>query len=193
MAADSQITFWLGRLQAGDSAAAEPLWRAYFARVSKYVRGWLPEAGDVDPDAVAASAFWNMWRAVANHQYEDLKDREGLWALLYRIARRKAGAELRRRNRRIDGQRGRESDALVEAIADESADPVVAAAWAEEVEDALASFGRADLRTVFLMKLDDRSDDEIATALGCTPRTVRNKAVMIRAALERREAEGAGE
>ena len=55
------VSLWLGALQAGDLAAAQPLWERYFAQLVRLARARLratPRAGaDADEEDAALSAF----------------------------------------------------------------------------------------------------------------------------------------
>ena len=56
---DSSVTNWIGRLKAGDAAAANPLWNVYFRRLVCLARNRLPRASRqaADEEDVALSAF----------------------------------------------------------------------------------------------------------------------------------------
>src|SRR4051794_3833514 len=56
MSADGSITAWVDRLKAGDSAAAGPLWQAYFRRLVELARQRLRGlSGAADEEDVALS------------------------------------------------------------------------------------------------------------------------------------------
>jgi len=51
MASSRSVSHWIGQLRAGDQAAAQHLWKAYFRRLLGLARGKLP------------SLPWQRWTA----------------------------------------------------------------------------------------------------------------------------------
>src|SRR5262245_19225927 len=92
MSAARSVTLWLQQLQAGDPAAAQPLWERYFARLVHLARGKLRGARPraADEEDVALSAFDSFCRGVANNRFPQLNDRNNLWGLLFTLTERKA-------------------------------------------------------------------------------------------------------
>ncbi|HKB05289.1 MAG TPA: sigma-70 family RNA polymerase sigma factor [Gemmataceae bacterium] len=188
---ETRVTYWLGRLRRGDRAAAEHLWYAYFPQVSGYVDQWLPADGITDPEDVAVSAFWNLWRDMAAGGHAKITDRVGLQACLYRMARWKVAIEMRRRHSRLDGRLDRAHDEALNIVDDEAEDPMLAAAWVDEVRALLGRLRDEDSRSILLHKLMGQSEEEIAARIGRTPRTVRARLRVIRNVLH--DIEGTGE
>ena len=64
MASEGSVTSWLDQLKAGDTAAAQPLWEAYFRRLVALARGKLQGAPRraADEEDVALSAFDSFCR-----------------------------------------------------------------------------------------------------------------------------------
>ena len=90
--ADGSVTGWLGRLKAGDPAAAKPLWDAYFARLVVLARARLrgaPRAA-ADEEDVALSAFDSFCRGAGEGRFPRLDDRDDLWQVLFLLTTRKA-------------------------------------------------------------------------------------------------------
>src|SRR6476661_973202 len=92
MPADDPVTVWLGRLQAGDPAAARPLWDRYFHRLVGLARARLRTAPQraADEEDVALSAFDSFCRNAEAGRFPDLADRDSLWRLLAAFTARKA-------------------------------------------------------------------------------------------------------
>src|SRR5262249_11787280 len=84
MAAAGSVSHWLDRLQAGDHAAAQPLWEVYFQRLVALARARLQGVPRQAADAedVALSAFDSFCRGVAAGRFPQLADRADLWRLL---------------------------------------------------------------------------------------------------------------
>src|SRR5262245_14385853 len=99
------ITHWIGRLRAGDQAAAQPLWERYFrqlvALAPKRPEGTPRRAAD-EEDA-ALSAFHSVCRGIERLRFPQLVDRGDLWRLLVVITARKALALVRRETRQKRG------------------------------------------------------------------------------------------
>jgi hypothetical protein len=113
MADASTVTYWLHQLQAGDPAAAQPLWERYFARLVLLARSRLHGAPRrvADEEDVALSAFDSFCRGVAEGRFPRLHDRNNLWGLLVVLTARKAArlARDQRRQKRGGGRVGDES------------------------------------------------------------------------------------
>src|SRR5262245_42969931 len=97
MTADDPVTVWIGRLQAGDPAAARPLWDRYFHRLVGLARKRLRDAPRraVDEEDVALSAFDSFCRNAEAGRFPDLTDRTSLWRVLAILTLRKAAHHLR--------------------------------------------------------------------------------------------------
>src|SRR4051812_24377605 len=175
---DDPVTVWLGRLAAGDPAAARPLWDKYFRRLVGLARKRLravPRRA-ADEEDVALSAFDSFCRNAEAGRFPDLADRDGLWRLLAAFTLRKASHHVRDAGRlkRGGGVAGEPPGALAEVLSREP-DPALAAEVADECQRLLATLGDPDLRRVALLRMDGYSVDEVAGAVGCAPRSVKRK------------------
>jgi DNA-directed RNA polymerase specialized sigma24 family protein len=182
------VTRWLGRLQAGDRAAAQPLWERYFGRLVAVARARLQGAprGMADEEDVALSAFDSFCRGAGRGRFPQLADRDDLWKLLVVITARKA-CHLVRDEQRLKrggpaGEAPRPGDEApdLEAVVGAEPSPEFAAQVAEETQRLLAALGDDDLRRVALAKMEGYTVEEIAARLGCAPRTVARKLALIR-------------
>src|SRR5262249_1376561 len=101
MPTPGSVTALIERLEAGDHDAAQPLWERYYPRLVRLAPARLRGAPRrvADEQDVALSAFDSFCRGVEQGRFPQLKDRDGLWALLVLITVRKA-ADLTRYNRR---------------------------------------------------------------------------------------------
>jgi RNA polymerase sigma factor (sigma-70 family) len=187
------VTQWLGQLKAGDRAAAQKLWQAYFQRLVSLARRKLlgtPRQAAADEEAVALSAFDSFCRAAAQGRFPRLDDRDDLRQLLVLIAERKACDLIEREHRQKRGGgkvqdeaalEGTESTApgLAQVIGREPT-PELAAQLAEECRRLLDALGDEQLRTLALWKLEGYTNDEIAAKLAVSRRTVERKLQRIR-------------
>jgi DNA-directed RNA polymerase specialized sigma24 family protein len=202
MSASHSITVWIDRLKAGDSAAAQRLWEDYFDKLTRLARRQLRDTPRraADEEDVALSAFDSFCRGAGQGRFPQLGDRHDLWQLLLVITSRKAIDlhHYERRQKRGGGAvlgesaLGRPEDSAqrpggLAQIEGTEPTPAFAAQVAEECERLLAMLNDADLRTIALWKLEGYGNEEIATKLGCVPRTVERKLRRIRTIWEHPE------
>lgn len=188
MAADGSITRWIDQLQAGDLAAAQPLWERYFRNLVELARykliGAAPQTADEED--VALSAFDSFCRGVKRGRFPDLQDRDNLWKLLVVLTSRKACHLLRdeQRLKRGGGKRPSAAEDLQHAVSQEPS-PEFAAELAENCQRLLGLLGDAELSRIALSKMEGYTNDEIAVVLKCAPRTVERKLRLIRGLWEK--------
>jgi RNA polymerase sigma-70 factor (ECF subfamily) len=169
----------LARLRQGDDAAAAELLRRYAARLIALARVRLGARvrTQVDPEDVLQSAFRSFFVRCADGQF-NLKDWDGLWALLVAITLHKCGHKIRDLHRacrdvrrEVEPVPGDDDSARSwEAIAREPG-PQEEAALADEVEALLRGLTERD-RAVVSLRLQGHTLAEIATRLGLLERTV---------------------
>jgi DNA-directed RNA polymerase specialized sigma24 family protein len=194
MESAGSVTTWIGRLKAGDHAAAQRLWEDYFRRLVGMARARLqgtPRAA-ADEEDVALSAFDSFCRGAERGQFPQLVDRNDLWRLLVLLTARKA-VQLQRHERRQKRGGGRvlgEADlgdadasgdepALAQVLGPEPT-PEFAAQVAEECQRLLGLLDDGPLRELALMKMEGYTNEEIARQLGCGLRSVERKLGRIR-------------
>ena len=181
MSSDGSITRWIDRLQAGDQAAAQPLWEHYFQLLVDLARRRLGGKPHIaDQEDVALSAFDNFCRGLKRGRFPALHDRDNLWKLLVVLTGRTASHVMR------DQQRLKRGGGLTPGMACEleqvmSAEPspALAAELAENCQRLLTLLGNAELRTIALSKMEGYTAVEIAGQLKCAPRTVERKLRLI--------------
>src|SRR4051812_40446118 len=190
------ITRWMGALQAGDLAAAQPLWERYFARLVRLAGARLRAAGrpsaEADEEDAVLSAFDSFCTGAVRGRYPQLADRDDLWRLLVVITARKVQAQARRMRRRKrggglvrsltdlpDAERAPGFEDLDRIVGGEPT-PEFAAQVAEECRRLLDVLGDEALRRVALARMEGYTNDEIAERLGCARRTVGRRLDLIR-------------
>jgi DNA-directed RNA polymerase specialized sigma24 family protein len=188
------VTHWLGRLKAGDLAAAQHLWEGYFCRLVELARVRLRDAPRraADEEDVALSAFHSFCRGAERGRFPRLGDRGDLWQVLVVLTARKAANLVKRecRQKRGGGKvwnasalAGSDPAAGVPAFADligREPDPEFAAQVAEECRRLLERLGDATLGEVALWKMEGYTNEEIAARLGRSLATVERKLQLIR-------------
>lgn len=185
---EGSITRWIDQLQAGDAAAAGPLWERYFCDLVEVARRKLFGARPrvADEEDVALSAFDSFCRGLKNGRFPHLQDRDNLWKLLVVLTARKA-SHLRRDEQRLKrggGQNAAAIEELEEAVSPEPT-PEFAAELAENCQRLLELLGDDELRAIALQKMEGCTNDEIAALRNCAPRTVERKLALIRGLWER--------
>ena len=196
MAADGEhsVTRWVSDLKAGDrSEAARLLWQRYFERLARLAQGRLQRAarGPADGEDVALSAFDSFFQGVADGRFPDLGNRDDLWRLLVTITARKAHNQRRNEGRQkrgggrvvgegaLAGADPLGDDFMAQVVGNEPS-PEFAAMVTDEYRRLFGSLADESLRVVALLKLEGRSNEEIARSLDCGLRTVERKLDVIR-------------
>jgi hypothetical protein len=166
MSASGSVTALIERLQAGDHEAAGLLWQRYYPRMvalaRQKLRGSPPRVAD-EEDA-ALSAFDSFCRRAEQGRFPDLKDRDGLWALLVVLTARKAADLLRHHHRDKRGAGMVHGDSALKPaeggpggfddLPGDDPTPEEAALLAEEVESLLSRLRDPTLRQVAVWKLE---------------------------------------
>jgi DNA-directed RNA polymerase specialized sigma24 family protein len=192
--APGSITCWIDLLKAGDPAAAQKVFEAFFQRLVPLARRRLrgiPRRA-ADEEDVALSALDSFCRGAERGRFPQLADRDDLWQQLVLITARKAIdlVHYERRQKRGGGAvRGdsalmetKDSSAArgMERIADAQPTPEFAAQMADECQRLLGLLTKPELRSIALWRLEGYTNQEIAAKLGCVPRTVERKLRVIR-------------
>jgi DNA-directed RNA polymerase specialized sigma24 family protein len=188
------VTALISHLQVGDHAAAQPLWDRYYPRLVGLARERLRGTSRrvADEEDVALSAFDSFCRGAEQGRFPQLKDRDGLWALLVLITVRKCAdlVKYNLRERRGGGQvhgdsafAGRDGDGGaggLDEIASDDPSPDIAAQLAEELQGLLDRLGSDELRSIAVWKLEGHTNAEIAERLGCAGVSVERRLRLIR-------------
>jgi DNA-directed RNA polymerase specialized sigma24 family protein len=194
MTNSDEMTLWIEKLKAGDSAAAEAIWRGYIESLLRLVRhrmSSLPRRVS-DEDDVALSALHSFFRGAAAGRFPALDDREDLWKLLVVIAARKVSAQRRRLHAQRRGEglvRGESifyspddasSGRGIDSLPNAQPTPEFVLAVAEDCEALLARLKHPRLRDIAVWKMEGYSNAEIGQKLQVTERTVERRLKQIR-------------
>jgi DNA-directed RNA polymerase specialized sigma24 family protein len=184
------VTFWLGRLKAGDPAATQKLWEGYFQRLVRLARGRLQAAPRraADEEDVALSAFDSFCRGVEEGRFPRLSDRDDLWQLLVLLTARKASnlVRLERRQRRGGGKVrnasavGTDDEPALDSLIGREPDPEFAVQVAEECRRLLERLDDPTLQAIAVWKMEGHTNEDIAAKLGRAVGTVERKLQLIR-------------
>jgi RNA polymerase sigma factor (sigma-70 family) len=178
---DQQWRRWIDRLSDGDEEVIGEFWREYSGRLqglaAQHLKIGLRQR--VDPEDVVQSACRTFLRRLQAGDFE-LAGAENLWRLLCVITLAKVRAQARFHQR---GKRSIENEQRLDGNPEESRSPGFqavergpspdeAAAFADQLDNLLARLDEEE-RQVVQLKLEDRTNDEIAQAMQCSERTVR--------------------
>jgi DNA-directed RNA polymerase specialized sigma24 family protein len=193
MDADYPVMLWLRQLKGGDPEAARQLWDVYYGRMVELARVKLQGTARraADEEDVALSAFKSFCRGAREGQFSQVHDGDNLWPLLMALTSHKAIDLLRHERRVKRGGAGihKSSKASVGFVVLEAAwaqlidrepTPDFALQVAEESQKLLDRLTDSILRTIAVWKMEGYTTEEIATKLGCVPRTVERKLQVIR-------------
>ena len=192
------VTALVERVKAGDHEAVRLLWQRYYPRLVGLARKKLQAAPRrvADEEDAALSAFNSFCRRAEQGQFPDLKDRDGLWALLMVLTARKAADLVKHqlREKRGGGQvqgdsalrpaEGDSSPGGFDGLEGDDPTPGEAAILAEEVENLLGRLRDPRLRQVAVWKLEGYTNAEIAERQGCSLPTVERRLGIIRRLLK---------
>jgi DNA-directed RNA polymerase specialized sigma24 family protein len=196
MPSPGSVTVWITRLKAGDRAAVQPLWDAYFRRLVGLARKKLRHTRRrvEDEEDVALAAFDSFCRGAAAGRFPRLGDRQDLWPLLIRITERKAydaalhehrqkrgGGRVRGGSAFLDFSGGEASAGGIDRVVGNEPTPEFAAQLAEEFRRLLELLADPELQNIVVWKMEGYSNTEIAKKLGCVPDTVGRKLKVVRA------------
>jgi DNA-directed RNA polymerase specialized sigma24 family protein len=195
MSSEPRVSLWLDQLKAGDRAAAQKLWGAYYHRLVGLARAKLQGTLRLaaDEEDVALSAFDSFCRGAEEGRFPELADRDNLWRLLVTLTVRKAQHLLRDQQTQKRGGGAVLGESALLGAAD-SADgapgleqvigreptPEFAAEVAEACQRLLDLLGDDELRAVAVRKMEGDTNEEIAARLGCAPSTVERRLRLIR-------------
>ncbi|PQO42562.1 ECF-type sigma factor [Blastopirellula marina] len=189
MSKSTNVSHWIDLVKVGDSAAANQIWRLYFDRLVRAVRGRLAGQNRAvsDEEDIVLSVFDSFYDAAENGQFPDLADRDDLWRLLLRMAARKVIDKRRHDARQRRGgavllhslDQPRDNGSILEAIGDEPS-PEMVLMMQESVEQFFSHLGVGQLRDLAGAKLEGYSNAELAQRFGCSERTIERRLHLIR-------------
>jgi DNA-directed RNA polymerase specialized sigma24 family protein len=184
MSADGSITTWIQALKAGDEGVAQNLWERYFHRMVELARQKLRGTAKAaaDEEDVAISAFHSFCDAAAAHRFPRLDNRDDLWQLLVVLTARKAIDQRKyaSRQKRAHNATVALDDTILDVVIGTDPDPAFAALVADEFRVLMDRLDDPQLRQIALRKLEGYTNDDVASELGCTVRTVGRRLALIR-------------
>lgn len=173
---DDEVSLWLEELKSGDRDNASRLFDRYFSRLvglaASRLRG-RPELVGYEED-IALSAFKSLCLGAEKGRFPRLVNRDELWRLLAVITIRKA-LNIQRRKRLAQNN----NEDIIEVLSrDPSPEEVVQ--MSDQIEMLLGQLDSDEHRRIALLKVEGRTNEEIAAQLGCVVRTIERKLHQIR-------------
>lgn len=174
-------------LAGGDDRAYQEFWNLYGERLTNIVRRRLPTSMQqrVEPEDLVQSVCRTFVRRLNDGQIQ-LVDRDRLWRLLCAISLNKIRMQIRfqhqqRRspNRESPSQSQDEDSDWIEELGGNIPSPDDEAMFGEQLGSLLEKLDEEE-RGIVQLKLEGWDNDEIATKLGCSERTVRRLTQKIR-------------
>jgi RNA polymerase sigma factor (sigma-70 family) len=183
---DQSITVWIRNLKQGNPLAADQLCERYWTRVAALARkrlGTFPRRV-ADEEDVAASVLASLCRGAQDGKYPRLSDRDDLWRLLVVLTAHKVCDYYEREGRKKRGggvlSAGERAEALEQILSREPTAESVAI-FLEDCKRLLNLLLDRE-REVAVRKLEGHTNEEIASQLKCSLRTVERRLGIIRSA-----------
>jgi DNA-directed RNA polymerase specialized sigma24 family protein len=170
------VTKWIAALRQGDDASAKELWHRYFQRLMNFARSRMGAISKAvyDEEDAAISTFRVLCENLKTGKYPDIADGDEFWRLMLTVAVRKISrrVEYESAAKRCDSSANRVDESL--ALAKESNQVAI------EYQELLSKLNDPNLERVAVLKLDGYTNEEIATAINRTRRTVQRMLDLIR-------------
>lgn len=187
---EGSVTRWVHLAKAGDEEATRKLWDRYFRQVASVAKRRLAHThGLFDEEDVALSTFDGVIRALKDDRLDPPNDRFEFWGLLRQSARHRVSNRLKVEGaaKRGGGRGDQDKNPRTfrmeidpDQLSGQIDDPQLTAAMSEECKLLLESLRDEELEKVVIWKLEGRTNDEIAEALGYSKRTVQRMVANIR-------------
>jgi DNA-directed RNA polymerase specialized sigma24 family protein len=189
------VTHLICQVKKGDAAAAQELFARYSRRLLGLARAKLhgKDLRIADEEDVVSAALAGFFLGAERGQFTQLHDRDDLWHLLAKITVYKARRlvdEQERQKRRPGGARRSTplqtlpgtplADGSIGQIADPKPPADFEVLANQAVEHLLSRLQNARLRSIAVWKWEGYSNEEIASMLDCSSRTIARKLTLIR-------------
>lgn len=180
---DDSITRWIVAVRSGDAEAAERLWERYFRDLMHQARLRMSNISKslYDEEDAALSTFYVMWQKLEEGCYAQISDRHDLWNLMLTVLMRKIGrrAKYQGAAKRMHASSTSEQNSLEELPATNIQE------LSQECLEMISVLQDPNLERVAILKFEGYTNDEIATELNRTRRTIQRMLNLIRDIWER--------
>jgi len=192
MSTDGSFSDWIEGLRGRHETAVARFWNHFYSLLIPLAYHKLRGAprGIADEEDVAASALATFIRRFQQGEFPSLHDRHGLWPLLVKITERKAlnlardQRRLKRGGGKVLGEgsledRDQSSGGGFDQVAGREPTPELAADMNEALGRLLGMLDDG-LRQIAVLKLEGRTNEEIASRIDRSPTTVERRLRLIR-------------
>ncbi|QDV45962.1 ECF sigma factor [Stieleria neptunia] len=191
---EGSVTKYIGRLKEGESFAEHELWFRYTKRLVGLARDRLgvDQPGFTEPEDVASLAYYDLLKGIQDERFQRLDDRGDLWQVLAMLTVRRSIDEKRRRTAIKRGPEAKagpdemvdeaanNADSPVDRVGDLQPTPEQAMIFKEEFRRRLDQLDDVRLKEIALARMAGSRNEEIASRLGCSLRSVERKLALIR-------------
>ena len=171
------MTKWIAALRHGDEASAKELWNLYFQRLMNFARSRMGAISTTvyDEEDAAISTFRVLCENLKSGKYPDIADGDEFWRLMLTVAVRKIS-----RRMEYESAAKRSGSTNLDRIDESLAIARDASSMAIEYQELLSKLNDPNLERVAILKLDGYTNEEIATTINRTRRTVQRMLDLIR-------------
>ena len=181
---DDSVSHWLNSLQAGERTSISRIWERYFHQMANLARKKLRHVPSraADEEDVALSAFDSFCKGMEQGRFPDLRNRDDLWSLLAVLTLRKAINLIKSESTRKRGGdvTALTDDRILKELMDNEPPPDVTVAMNEECLALLDRLPDDRFRTLVLMKLEGRTNEECSQELSRTRATIQRMLNLVR-------------
>ncbi len=179
MQSEHSVTRWIAAVRTGDAVAAEQLWSRYFRELMAQARLRMANVakGAYDEEDAALSTFQVLCQKLHEGQYTGVADRQELWQLMLTVLIRKIGRRVKYQTaaKRTSGHANQHETLSIDDLPATTSQEI-----SHECYELIASLNDPNLERVALLKFEGFTNDEIATKLNRTRRTVQRMLNLIR-------------
>ncbi len=178
------ISIWIQRLQDGQDDAVDAIWHRYHQRLLRVASSLLPSSArqEADEEDIVSGTFHSFFRRVQQGSFTELEDRNELWHLLSRMARRKAINMIRhqRRQKRCnDLQPANDAPPPMDQFHASTPAPQWSLIEPESIRELLGTLDEG-LREIAVCRLQGFTNQEIAAQIRRSVPTVERRLRLIR-------------
>lgn len=193
MASENPVSEWIELVKEGEADAMNELCDRYFDRLMAHARRRISHGyrAIADEEDIAQSVLDKFCRGAKEGRFENLKNRRDLWRVLAKISLNKIIDDYRRFRRGDDHPReysesslptsdGRSNSFSLDSFSVRSASPDQVLQYREQYEYLMSALSSDEVRQVAKLKLEGASNDEIASKIKRSRRSVERKLQYIR-------------
>ncbi len=180
------VSRWIQDMRHGSDSAAANLWDRYFLRLMRLADSRMRSIPGVSTgEDVALSALKSVMIGLKSNQYPDLTS-AGLWPLLVNITLNKTNSEIRRTLAKKRPKYSSVGQEVLLSLVSDDAGHQFSIELLEELERLVCQLRDERLKTLAILKLSGHTNEEVASQLNCSVRTVIRKVALIRRDWEER-------